>query len=420
MVLLRLLHGLAPGRRWRLFVGHFNHQLRGRASDADQRFVERAARALKLPCHCGSGDVHAAARAAGQSIEMAARELRHRFLAETASKLGCRCVALAHHADDQIELFFLRLLRGAGAEGLGGMRWSSPSPADRRIRLARPLLDVRRAALRHFAQRARVRFREDASNASTEFLRNRIRLELLPLLRRRYQPALDEIVGRVMEILGCEAEVVTEAARTILRSKPRSLARWPVGLQRRLVQLQLQSRGMRAEFDLIEWLRLHPGRRISLNPRFAVASDLMGRLHFAVPRELTFDERKLPVALTGETGRLTFNGLKLRWRITTGRAFRSGGPSPGREVFDADQLGPRIRLRHWRPGDRFQPIGMKRAVKLQDWFTNHKIPAYWRRRLVVAENSTGVIFWVEGQRIAEVAKLRRGTKRRLIWRWQRG
>jgi tRNA(Ile)-lysidine synthase len=94
-------------------------------------------------------------------------------------------------------------------------------------------------------------------------------------------------------------------------------------------------------------------------------------------------------------------------------------PRAGRELFDADRVGERITLRHWRPGDRFQPIGMKSALKLQDWFVNQKIPRARRRELVVAVAQSGGIFWVEGRRIGEQFKLTPQTKRRLIWRWER-
>src|SRR6185436_11927319 len=107
----------------------------------------------------------------GQSIEMVARELRHEFFARTAKHLRVRAVALAHHADDQVELFFLRLLRGTGGEGIAGMKWCSPSPANAKIQLVRPLLDASRADLEQFARENKICFREDSSNASCEFLR---------------------------------------------------------------------------------------------------------------------------------------------------------------------------------------------------------------------------------------------------------
>ena len=174
---------------------------------------------------CESGDVKGHATRAGISIEMAAREMRHEFLGRVARQLKIRTIALAHHADDQVELFFLRALRGAGGEGLGGMKWRSPSPGMvgssalkrpgqhlkgvLRAQLVRPLLDISKTKLRVIACKHHIHFREDASNASSDLQRNRIRHELLPLLRRRFQPALDKTILRAMEIVRAEAEVVT-------------------------------------------------------------------------------------------------------------------------------------------------------------------------------------------------------------------
>ena len=120
MVLLHILHELAPKHDWRLVVAHFNHQLRGEASDADERLVQETARALGIPSVEERGDVRAEATLGKISIEMAARQLRHDFLARSARDRKIGTVALAHHAGDQVELFFLRLFRGAGGTGLGG------------------------------------------------------------------------------------------------------------------------------------------------------------------------------------------------------------------------------------------------------------------------------------------------------------
>src|ERR1051326_458149 len=189
MVLLHVLHRLAPSYSWKLVVAHFNHRLRGRSSDADERLVRASAKRLRLPCVSERADVRTVAEGEGLSIEMAARRLRHDFLARTARARGLRAIALAHHAGDQGELFFLRLLRGARAGRLAGMKWISPSPGDARMTLVRPLLDVPKTALLEFARGEKIRFREDASNESFDAQRNRIRHELLPLLARHYQPA---------------------------------------------------------------------------------------------------------------------------------------------------------------------------------------------------------------------------------------
>ena len=234
MVLLHALATLAEGRRWKITVAHFNHRLRGRSSDADERLVLKTAAALKLPAVAGGADVNSFARASGLSLEMAARQLRHEFLARTAQERKISTVALAHHADDQVELFFLRLLRGAGADGLAGMKPSSPSPSDRRIQLVRPLLGFSKTQLNEFARKEKIPFREDASNQSSDFLRNRIRNELLPLLRNKYQPGIDASVLRLMDIVGAEAEAVGNVAAKWRQQHRTAFEDLSVAVQRRI------------------------------------------------------------------------------------------------------------------------------------------------------------------------------------------
>jgi len=441
MTLFNLLHALAPKHGWKLTVAHFNHQLRGRASDADQRLVMQVSKQLGLPCVVERGQVKALARRDGLSIEMAARQLRHEFLARSARRLGSRTIALAHHADDQVELFFLRLLRGAGGEGLAGMTWRSPSPAIIRspapsrshsasakvrlttggqIQLVRPLLDVSRAALAAYASEAGIRFREDASNASTEFLRNRIRHEVLPLLRRRFQPDLDRTVRRTMEIIGEETAFVGSLAERWLASADQTdFHRLPVAVQRRCVRLQLLRLGSPSEFDLVELLRTSPNRWVGVAGGRSISREPSGLLRIRETSPVCFGPGDLTVLVSGRTGEATFDGLTCAWciRKTASRALPK--PASGRECFDADSIGSAIVLRHWRAGDRFQPIGLRSPVKLQDWFTNRKVPRARRHELVVAATAGGDIFWVEGERIGDAFKLTRGTARRLWWQWKR-
>jgi tRNA(Ile)-lysidine synthase len=432
MVLLQLLNELSTRHRWRLTVAHFNHRLRGRSSDADEKLVRRTAHALRLRFIAGRTDVKGFARKSRLSLEMAARKLRHEFLARVAREHQIRTVALAHHADDQVELFFLRLLRGAGGEGLAGMKWRSPSPVDAKIKLVRPLLDASKDELRRFARENTIRFREDATNISTDFLRNRIRNELLPLLRKNYQPALNKIVLRLMDIAGAEAEFVGEAARRWPGKTGRAdlqvgldapqrvpaFASLSTAIQRRVLQSQLIGLGVVADFELVEQLRKAAEVQVSAGPGFFVMRDAAGRVSLRTQSSASFNAGEAVLKLAGRAGGAMFDGVRLDWRLSSGAGFVRPRRQTAREIFDADRVGGSITLRHWRPGDRFQPIGLASPVKLQDLFTNLKIPRARRRDLVVAAAAGGEIFWVEGLRIAENFKLTPQTKRRLVWRWR--
>jgi tRNA(Ile)-lysidine synthase len=418
MTLLHVLQHLMSDHGWKLTVAHLNHQLRGRNSDGDERFVKDSCARLKLACVVERANVRTHAKKLGLSIEMAARKLRHEFFARTARKLGVSTVALAHHADDQVELFFLRLLRGTGTEGLAGMKWRARSPADPSITVIRPLLDVCREELKEFAQAQHVQFREDASNASCDFLRNRVRHDLLPLLRRRFQPGLNRTVLRLMDILGAESELMTEMAQAHLKAKS-PFSSLPVAVQRRVLQSQLQQHNFPVEFEMIERLRLNPNQAISISPLVSVARDKKGRIQTRMGEHWSFNPKTRPVTLEGRAGEFDFDGVHFRWQLKCGKDPRRLRHRSGRECFDADKVGTRIWLRHWREADRFRPIGMQANVKLQNWFTNRKIPRALRRQLVVATTENGEIFWIEDQRISEQFKLTSRTQKRLSWCWQR-
>jgi tRNA(Ile)-lysidine synthase len=182
VALLHLLHRLGP--EWGLVLGvaHFDHGLRGEASREDARFVAELAQALGLPFHGGEGDVRRAARTHRVSLQMAARRLRLDFLHKVRQDRRYHRLALGHTADDQVELFFLRLLRGAGAGGLKGMWPRTPEG------LVRPLLAVGKDAVLAWLRHEGLAYREDRSNLSRSYLRNRVRLDLVPGLQQRLQP----------------------------------------------------------------------------------------------------------------------------------------------------------------------------------------------------------------------------------------
>ena len=433
MVLLELLHQLSKKYDWSLTVAHLNHGLRSNSSHADERLVLREAAKMSLPVIVDRADVRAAAKAHKLSLEMAARKERHAFLARAAERLEIKSIALAHHSDDQLELFFLRLLRGSGSEGLSGLKWRSSSPCNSRIDLVRPLLGQSKADVREYAAQAGVQFREDASNSFLHIQRNRIRHELLPLLEKYYQPSLRRTISRTLDILDAEAEFLRDiAADWLERRTRRAFDRLPLALQRKCIQLQLIQRGVVPGYDLVEQLRLVPERRIAVpleetddeeakqKPTSAlIRRDSSGILNLQQPHLRAFMDLGVQVRLKPQGGEIAFDGLAMAWRILTRRGTTRPSPASGQEWFDADKVGSRIFIRHWRQGDRFQPIGMGKAVKLQDLFVNYKVPREQRHHLVVATTRRNEPFWVEGLRISERFKLDKATNRRLHWMWRR-
>jgi tRNA(Ile)-lysidine synthase len=416
MVLLHCLSRMARQYRWQLTVAHFNHRLRGRSSDADERLVRTAAVDYGLQVVVSSADVKKFAKQQKLSIEMAGRRLRHEFFALEARRCRARVIALAHHADDQAELFLIRLLRGAGGTGLGGMQQISRSPVNASVKVIRPLLEFTKVELSDYAKDERIRYREDASNAQLDFVRNRIRHEVLPQLSR-IQPGAVQTILRSMEIIRAESDYVLADARawmTALRKSP--FEELPVAVQRRCLELQLRDHSIVPDFNLVENLRINPNQPFAFAADRVVQRDFRGTVTISRRFEPFLDD-SWPVDLA-ESPNFGMEGWQLTWKLES-RAGTGRRPQGAIESFDAEKVGQRILLRHWRPGDRFQPIGMSHAVKLQDLFVNEKIPQEIRHRLIVAENQNGIIFWVEGLRIGEVCKLISTTQRRLTWAFRR-
>jgi tRNA(Ile)-lysidine synthase len=203
VAMLRALLALkrTSGGSGKIIVAHFNHRLRGRAADADQAWLESLCSQLNVQLKTGGADVDSAQYPGGSLTkgewpgEAGLRAARYHFLRETAGILGARFVAVAHTADDQVETVLHRLLRGTGLEGLAGMPFSRPLSSS--VALVRPLLQVPRAEVRDYLGEIGQDFRIDESNADTRWTRNRLRHELLPLLREQYNPGVDNALLRL-------------------------------------------------------------------------------------------------------------------------------------------------------------------------------------------------------------------------------
>ncbi|HTG43772.1 MAG TPA: tRNA lysidine(34) synthetase TilS, partial [Verrucomicrobiae bacterium] len=257
-----------------------------------------------------------------------------------------------------------------------------------------------------------VRYREDTSNAEAKFQRNRLRHEVLPELLK-FQPQLGPITLRAAEMLLAEKEYLGEEAEEWLRTGGKPFHLLHRALQREIIRLQILKLERKPNFELIEYLRLKCGKSRTLSPGFQVSRDESGRL---TPQQEKCEESgkdELQIEI-GEEGQISWGGLNISWM----KAAQREGPSAGVEFFDRARLGSTILLRFWRPGDRFQVIGMEHVQKLQDLFTNAKLPAEERHRRVVAV-SEGRIFWVEGLRIGEQVKVGPETRQILEWRWRR-
>jgi tRNA(Ile)-lysidine synthase len=259
-----LLHWLTNLGYKKLIVCHLNHQLRGRSSAADARFVEKLAGRYGLDFEVGAANVHALAKKKRMSIEAAAREARYSFFAKVAKRRRCRTIFLAHHADDLVETFLINLFRGAGITGLAAMREVSTRHIDNLdVTVVRPFLGIWRKEIDIYVRDHRVKFREDASNKKLNPLRNRIRHRVVPFLENTVSRNIRPAIWRAAAIVGEEENWIdnqvpdstdTELSVTKLRALP-------IALQRREILKWLRAQKIaEVGFDVIERVRSLAGR----------------------------------------------------------------------------------------------------------------------------------------------------------------
>ena len=446
---LALLYALCRLRQdfdLRLRGAHLNHKLRSAASDADAAFVKDTFRRLNIPCELHSADVAAYRRARGLSLEDAARRLRYRFLANAAARRNADTVAVAHTADDQAETLLMHIIRGSGLAGLRGMQPLERLAIDNAaITLFRPLLSVSRAQTYAYCAALGLQPRHDETNLSVEHARNRIRLELLPLMER-VNPAARDALLRLASNAAEDGSYIQEQADAAWREVARQTdGGGIVVLDARLLAQQhpaIQSRVLRravhaarGSADGLDIDRGHilamrrmltgpAGKTLSLPGGILFAAGY-GEAHIgpadavqAALARLPAIEGERPLAIPGET---RVGG----WRITAAvredaACARAVGQCGGAaaETLDLDRLGGDLRLRARLPGDRFQPLGMTHSKKLQDFMVDERIPREMRDGIPLLVSSKGIAC-VVGWRIAHWARVRDNTRRRLRLRFSR-
>jgi tRNA(Ile)-lysidine synthase len=421
VALLHLLARFSSELRLSLGVAHFDHGLRAESRE-DAAFVAELAGRLSLPCHLGRGEVRDLARREKISLQMAGRRLRLTFFRDICRTKGYSKLALGHTADDQIELFWLRLFRGAALTGLKGMEAATAAG------LLRPLLAVGKDVLLAWLAQESLAFRTDSSNLSRAYLRNRVRLDLLPQMIRDYQPRLKQTVWRTMALLREEDQsLAREAARAwaatgrevapglVALRLPRLLA-LDRGQQKRLLQTaagQIAAHLTLTAAQVVSLLDLARGARsggvLSLG-RDLQAARAGGELHFLEP---------LPKPLAGatlipreEAEPESPPGWRWRLRPRPAGAPKKFCPAPHTAVLDLERLPFPLEARGCRPGDRFWPQGAPGLKKLQDFLVDAKVPRWLRPHLPLLAAGDHIL-WVPGLRAADPVKITPETRRLL-------
>ena len=409
-----------------LHVAHLNHKLRGTESDSDARYVSYLALKFDIPATIEHLDVSTYHAQKGGSLEEAAREARYSFLAQVADSIGAPNVVTGHTRDDHIETILMHLLRGAGTAGLCGLQPRSALPCDEgggRLELVRPLLDVTRQETLDYCQKYHLAPRSDSSNASLSFLRNRVRLELLPMLRS-YNPGIDRALLRLADIAGDDISFIEEQAssqwKELAREKGKAIyldinkmVALPPAIQRQVFRRAVrQLRGNLKDIEaehieaMLDFLLKPAGKKLCL-PDGLVLSTEYGRLILASAQAsicpLPVLKGVSNINIPGETD---LPGWRIKADIIQEVIEEGNGLAAS---FDANKVGREVTVRQRRPGDRFQPLGMSQTKKLQDFMVDSRIPRSWRDRVQLI-CSTEQILWIVGWRIDDRVKVSENTK----------
>lgn len=404
-LLLLLREAAEEGKIASVCACHVNHGIRGESAARDEAFCASLCGGLGVPIRVARLDVPGLAGERKLSVETAARIARYGALEEARVFIGADCVAVAHHADDQAETVLMHLLRGSGLRGLAGMR-----PVNGTI--VRPLLGRTRAELEAFLREKGVGWVTDETNLSREPVRNRIRLELIPLLRM-FNPSVTERLCMLADLAGRDERYLSEEAGRALEKISdedgsvgiEAMRALPEPIRSRVVIKMIENLGLRdanrAETERVDRLLSAPnGSKCGLHAGYIACTDA-GRLRMTAEAGSEAWEAAL---VPGEAVRTPVGTFESR--------FLAGNTPPGRDpreaFLDADRLPSGLAVRTRRAGDRFFPLGAPGEKSLSDYFTDRKAARAVRGGPVLAAGSD--VVWVPGMTVSDRWKVTEGTK----------
>ena len=392
-------------------IAHCNFMLRGSESDGDEQFVRQWAADHDVKCHVAHFDTEDVARSRGISIEMAARELRYAWFEELCRTHGYKAVAVAHNANDNAETLTLNLLRGAGIKGLSGMNSFSIVPESMSLPLLRPLLACTRKQIEGYMIVHKCRYREDSTNASSDYKRNRIRNEVFPVFEK-INPSFIRTLNREMGYFSEAGEIVDDWCRSAASSVFKSdridtLAlmekkHWKYLLYHILEPYGFNHAVLASIEDLLESSRTIPGKRFESAGYVALTGRdelLIRPLEKNVPIS---DDAVMPVR---GAGTYHFNGRTFRVERVDQLSEVDPRHPEGVIVLDGGKLSFPFVLRRWRAGDWMIPLGMRGKKKISDMFTDLKYGSEQKDAAVMVVD-TMTDGMAENQHLAAVACVR--------------
>ena len=406
-----------------LHVAHLDHKFRGVDSATDASFVEEHARRLDIAFTTESIDVPNIIRINKLSSEDGARKIRYEFYDRVAAKVGAAKVALGHNADDQAETMLMRFFRGAGSHGLSGI------PKVRDGKYIRPLLSSSRSEIEKFLSELRLSPRQDLSNQKPIYLRNKIRLELLPLLEAEYNPNIKNVLCRTSEILQSESELLDKIAEenlstcvinchpSIIEINIDNFKKQHLAIQRRILRLCIANVAGNICYVCFERIESilnlisngKPNCTLILPHNVEVIKSYDKLIIRKTTSDGDFTEFEYELNVPGIT---ELPRLKSVIVTKVDGNFTVESQNRFQEVFDFEKIKQPLRVRNRRHGDRFQPLGMCGEKKLKDFFIDTKVPKKLRDRIPILV-SDDEILWVVGYRMSDRFKITDSTRQKL-------
>ncbi|MBP2645136.1 MAG: tRNA(Ile)-lysidine synthase [Firmicutes bacterium] len=400
LALVRVMKLLAEEYHLELAVAHVNHMFRGAESDGDAEFVKEYCAMEGLPLYATAIDVPKFIEISGRSPEEAARFLRYRYLRKVAKSLGGAKIATGHHRDDQAETVLINLLRGTGAVGLGGIKPISQG-------IIRPFLNISRQDIEVFCRQQQLKPRLDSSNLKTDYLRNYVRLELMPLLKKKFNANLAEGLCRTACLLGDTQQFIdncAEKAWTVVAKEHseeieiccNKLNPLHIALKRELIRKSIEKkRGSLKEITFFHVEKVvelamvgQTGKVIEL-PGNLIVEKIYEKIVLKHPNHIG----KVGIIAPGveinlsETTVVSELGLKIVAELA-GSQFPKTSDCV---VFDWEKITPPLYVRTRMDGDRFLPAGMNGSKKVKDFFIDAKVPQSKRDSIPILCDSQGII-----------------------------
>ena len=396
MCLLHLLHSMAEEGGFRVAAAHYHHGMRGAAADADAAFVSDWCRERDIPCVVERGDVYAEAQRLGLGVEETGRQLRYEFLRRTAAELGCGRIATAHNADDNLETLLLHLVRGAGLHGLAGI-------PPRRGEIVRPLLTTPRAEIEAYLRANGIPHVEDCTNTDERYTRNRIRRQVVPVLRQ-LNPRLTERCAETMGYLRADNDYLNAQAAAVCRHarwaeddlviEARYLADLPAAIAPRAARRLLEMLGdgntdcsaahLKA---VVELARGDDPSAVVFLPGGKLAQRVYGELLLTTRGEPLPPFRPTPLVLDGETAP---EGTP--WRVSCRAVIcpEAGAGRPGAFYLARDALEGQPVLRPRKTGDEIALPRRGGTKTIKKLMIDAKVPRRERERIPVLADGRGV------------------------------